>query len=133
MPKPYPHCSIKWKIQILVYDFSQSLKIVSTCVGNLDGRVDFLQGHQICKASKFRWKVFSEAWIASYGSASSKKRKNIPLYRQTSEINCRGYQPKVNGSLIIASNSKKWQNLTHIDLSNEKYKLWYIMLVKAWK
>jgi hypothetical protein len=48
-------------------------------VGNLFGRVDFLQEHQICKASNFRWKVSSEAWIASYGSASSKKRKAIPL------------------------------------------------------
>ncbi len=45
----------------------------------LDGRVDFLQDGQIWKASNFRWKVSSKAWIASYGSASSKKRKAIAL------------------------------------------------------
>jgi hypothetical protein len=45
----------------------------------LDGRVDFLQDSQSCKTSNFRWKVSSKAWIATYGSASSKKRKAIAL------------------------------------------------------
>ncbi len=45
----------------------------------LDGRVDFLQDSQICKTSNFRWKVSSKSSIASYGSASSKKRKAIAL------------------------------------------------------
>ncbi len=44
----------------------------------LDERVDFLQESQILKTFNFRWKASSKAWIASYGSASSKK-KAIPL------------------------------------------------------
>jgi hypothetical protein len=54
----------------------------------LDGRDDFLQGKQICKASNFRWKVPSKAWIANYGSANSKKRKTIPLAQADLKIKC---------------------------------------------
>jgi hypothetical protein len=56
-----------------------TLKPENSWYMGLDGRVDFLQGGQMCKPSDFRWKVSSKAWIASYGSASSKKKKGYPI------------------------------------------------------
>ncbi len=60
----------------------------------LDGRVDFLQGGQICKASNFRWKVSSKAWIASYGSASSKKKKGHLLAQADLQNKVQGNGPR---------------------------------------
>ncbi len=60
----------------------------------VDGRVGFLQDIQICKASNFRWKVSSKAWIASYGSASSKKRKAIPLAQADLQNKVQGNGPR---------------------------------------
>jgi hypothetical protein len=56
-----------------------TLKAENSWYMELDGRVDFLQVSQICKASNFRWKASSKAWIASYGSASSKKKKGYSI------------------------------------------------------
>ncbi len=60
----------------------------------LDGRVDFLQDGQIWKASNFRSKVSSKAWIASYGSASSKKKKGYLLAQADLQNKVQGNGPR---------------------------------------
>jgi len=60
----------------------------------LDGIVDFLKVNQICKASNFRWKVSRKALIVSYGFASSKKRKAIPLAQADLQNKVQGNGPR---------------------------------------
>jgi hypothetical protein len=76
----------------------------------LYGIVDFLKVNQICKTSNFRWRVSSKALIVSYGFASSKKRKAIPLAQADLQNKVQGTGPRW-GILEIRGLGETWTSL----------------------
>jgi len=52
----------------------------------LDGRIDFLQDNQICKASNFRWKVLVRPGLPIMVLQIPRRRKAIPLAQNVTKF-----------------------------------------------